>query len=100
MKIRLLSEIPEDSNLLDVKWDWEANTVKGDEIDNIYWATLNADVIITFADGKTYSINRYYLYQIYNDQKLKDELYDKYKLSHFYDFGLDHKTVIKNKVTQ
>tara|TARA_R100000234_G_scaffold117935_1_gene97322 strand:+ start:138 stop:440 length:303 start_codon:yes stop_codon:yes gene_type:complete len=100
MDIKLISEIPENSNLLDVEWGKDENTIKGNELDNVHWATLNADVLMTFADGKSYKIPRYYLYQIYNDKKLKDELYDDYKLTHFYNFRLDHKTVIENSINK
>jgi len=98
--IKLISEIPENSNLLDMDWGKNENTIKGDKLDNVYWATLNGEVLITFADGKSYKIPRYYLYQIYNDKKLKDELYDDWKLTHFYNFRLDHKTVIENKISK
>lgn len=99
MDIKLISQIPENSKLLEVEWGKDENTIKGNELDNLHWATLNADVLMTFADGKSYKIPRYYLYQIYNDKKLKDELYDDGKLTHFYNFNLNHKLVMENSIT-
>ena len=98
MTIKLLSKIPDNSKLLEIDWSKKGNTIKGNELDNLHWGTINENVVITFADGQSYSIPRYYLYQIYNDNKLKDELYDEFKINHYYNYGLDHKTVIENKV--
>jgi len=99
MTIKLLSKIPDNSKLLEIDWDKKDNTIKGNELDNLHWGTINENVVIVFADGQSYAIPRYYLYQIYNDNKLKDELYGEFKVVHYYDYGLDHKTFIKNKVS-